>query len=1008
MGLNRDDPAKPEGASRGAAGSSDLSRELTAFTPSPGAGSRGPHSASIARGTTLDHFEVLELLGAGGFGEVYRARDTRLERMVAIKVLPEDFARDAERRERFRREAIAASGLKHPNICTVYELVEANGRHLIVMELVEGKTLHALLANGPLPVGEALPIALQIADAIAAAHRAGILHRDIKSGNIALDDRGQVKVFDFGLAKLFGTAPEKTEGPTEARLTDEGASLGTITHMSPEQLLGKAVDRRSDLFSFGVVLYEMVTGRLPFLGSTTIAVADAILHGEPRDLGDAPVPEKLKAIIRKLLEKDPEKRYASAEDVHAELKVLADSLAPGRKARLSRNTRIALVAAGLVAIATAGWLWHRASRTRWARETALPEIGRLLAEDDFTKAAGLAQESRRVLPNNPALEKLWMQATLEVSPVTDPPGADVSYRPMRGQPPAWESVGRTPLLKIRVPKGFYLWRFTRAGFIPAYRICPTWSLIFPGADILTVRLDPEGSLPAGMIRVPGGKIDLATPGLDQLPSVGLDDYLIDRTEVTNAEYQKFVDAGGYRTRDFWKQPLVRGGRTLTWDEAIALFRDTTGQPGPATWELGHFAKGQERYPVAGVSWYEAAAYAEFTGKSLPTVYHWNWAAQTRASMLIVPGSNFSGTGTVPVGGDGALSGFGTADMAGNVKEWCWNESAEGKRYILGGGFGEPTYMFIDQDAQSPWDRRPNYGFRCVKLFSPTPSEAVGRIEGNFRDYSKEKPASDELFRAYKGLYAYDKGELNARVEATETTEDWTREKVSFNAAYGNERVIAYLYLPKNVAPPWQTVVYFPGSDAIYTDTFALSPWPEFVPKSGRALLVPVYKGTYERRDQLKTDNPEQTALWRDHVIEWSKDLGRSLDYLQTRKDIESEKLAYFGWSWGGATGPILLAVENRFRAAILGSGGLEFQKALPEADQINFVPRVKVPVLMLNGRYDHFFPVESSQVPLYRLLGTPEKDKKHVLYETGHAPPRKEVIRESLDWLDKYLGPVKR
>jgi eukaryotic-like serine/threonine-protein kinase len=1008
MGSHGGDPDNPKTTSREAGRSSDLSREITVGTPAPGVGSRSTRATWIAPGTTLDHFQILELLGSGGFGEVYRARDARLERMVAIKVLPEDFARDEELRERFRREAIAASALKHPNICTVYEFIEANGRYLIVMELVEGMTLHAALASGPLKAVNALPIALQIVDALAEAHRAGILHRDIKSGNVGLTGRGQVKVFDFGLAKHFGPSKDTTEAATVERLTAEGASLGTVTHMSPEQLLGKAVDRRSDLFSFGVVLYEMVTGRLPFEGSTAIAVADAVLHARPRDFGDAPIPEKLKTVIRRLLEKEPGKRYATAEEVHAELKALADSLAPGQKAKLSRRTRITLVAAGLVAVTVAGWLWHRVTKARWAREMALPEIGRLLAEDDFTKAAGLAREARRVRPNDPALEKLWMQATLEVSPVTYPPGADVSYRPMRGPPQAWESIGRTPLLKTRVPKGFYLWRFTRAGFIPAYRICPTWSLIFPGADILTVRLDPEGSLPPGMIRIPGGKIEMAIPGLDQFPAVGLDDYLIDRCEITNAEYQKFVDAGGYLRHEYWKQPLFRDGRTMDWAEAMTLFRDTTGQRGPATWELGHFPKGQERNPVAGVSWYEAAAYAEFAGKSLPTVYHWNWAAQTRASMLIVPGSNFSGTGTVPVGGDAALSGFGTADMAGNVKEWCWNESAGGKRYILGGGFGEPTYMFIDQDAQSPWDRRPNYGFRCVKLFSPAPSQAVGRIEGKFRDYYKEKPVSDELFRAYKGLYAYDKWELNARVEATETTEDWTREKVSFNAAYGNERVIAYLYLPKNAPPPWQTVVYFPGSDAIFTDVFALSPWPEFVPKSGRALLVPIYKGTFERRDELKSDYPGQTALWRDHIIEWSKDLGRSLDYLQTRTELDSGKLAYFGWSWGGATAPILLAVENRFRAAILGSGGLEFEKTLPEADQINFVPHVKVPVLMLNGRYDHFFPVESAQVPLFRLLGTPDKDKRHVLYETGHAPPRKEVIRESLDWLDKYLGQVNR
>ena len=181
----------------------DLSTAPT-VAPSPGArpASAGP-SSSIS-GTTVGHFEVIDLLGAGGFGEVYRARDTRLGRMVALKVLPAAFALDAERRERFRREALAASALNHPNICTVYELIESGEKTFIVMELVEGKTLHAALANGPLPAVEALPIALQIADALAEAHRAGILHRDIKSGNIMLTPRGQVKVLDFGLAKRLG------------------------------------------------------------------------------------------------------------------------------------------------------------------------------------------------------------------------------------------------------------------------------------------------------------------------------------------------------------------------------------------------------------------------------------------------------------------------------------------------------------------------------------------------------------------------------------------------------------------------------------------------------------------------------------------------------------------------------------------------------------------------------------------------------------------------------------
>jgi hypothetical protein len=957
----------------------------------------------IARGTTLDHFEVLELLGAGGFGEVYRARDTRLERMVAIKVLPEDFAQDAERRERFRREAIAASGLKHPNICTVYELVEANGRHLIVMELVEGKTLHALLANGPLPVGEALPIALQIADAIAAAHRAGILHRDIKSGNIALDDRGQVKVFDFGLAKLFATAPEKTEGPTEARLTDEGASLGTITHMSPEQLLGKAVDRRSDLFSFGVVLYEMVTGRLPFLGSTTVAVADAILHAEPRDFGESPVPEGLKAIIRKLLQKDPGRRFESAEQVLEALRALQVAMAPARASHLSRNSRILIAAAAVAVVALGALAWRSAERTRRARE-AMPEIARLVNAGEFPQAAALLREARVALPGNAALEKLWTDATSECSVESEPPGADVSIRPYRGNPDLWETLGQTPLLKVRVPRDYYVWKISKQGFRVSYTITLR-------SLNRKFRLDPEASLPPEMVRVPGDeKVGLYIPGLDQAPPVSLDDYLIDRHEVTNEEYRKFVDAGGYGNREFWKQPFVRDGRTIPWEQGVAVFRDTTGRPGPATWEVGAFQKGLEKHPVGGVSWYEAAAYAAFAGKSLPTVYHWNLAAQPWFGMLILPGSNFRSGGTRPVGEPGSLSGFGTTDMAGNVKEWCLNESGGGRRYILGGGFGEPEYMFVDQDAQSPWERKPNFGFRCVKLSTPPPPAAFARFEPAFRDYGKEKPVSDEVFRAYKGLYAYDKGELNARVEETLSAPDWTREKVSFNAAYGNERVIVYLYLPKNASPPFQTVVYFPGSNVIFQDRFddAQSVIWEFIPKSGRALMFPIYKSTFERRDGLKGDTPEPTALWRDHTIMWSKDFGRSLDYLETRKDVDATKLGYYGFSWGSAVAPILLSGEDRVRVAILGVGGLEFQKTLPEVDQINFVTRMKTPALLLNGRYDFFFPVESSQVPFFRLLGASEKDKRQVIFDSGHMVPAKDLIRESLDWLDKYLGPVKR
>jgi cephalosporin-C deacetylase-like acetyl esterase len=350
-------------------------------------------------------------------------------------------------------------------------------------------------------------------------------------------------------------------------------------------------------------------------------------------------------------------------------------------------------------------------------------------------------------------------------------------------------------------------------------------------------------------------------------------------------------------------------------------------------------------------------------------------------------------------------------MGGNVKEWCWNEAGSGKRYILGGAWDEPLYMFNNADARSPFERSPNFGFRCAKYRSTgTVARAANPVTLRARDFNREKPVSDELFRVYKSLYSYDRTPLHAVVESVDQTDQWKREKVTFAAAYGNERVLAYLFLPKNSQPPFQTVVRFPGSEAIDIRSSATLPEAElfdFVIKSGRAVMFPVYKGTFERGDDLKSDNPNTTSSWRDHVIAWSKDLGRSIDYLETRAEIDRSKLAYQGYSWGGAMGSVLPAVEDRIKVCVLIVPGFNMQVSLPEVDELNFAPRVKVPVLMLNGHFDFFFPPETSQVPMFRLLGTPKEHKRRVVYETGHNIPRNELIRETLDWLDHYLGPVK-
>ena len=636
--------------------------------------------------------------------------------------------------------------------------------------------------------------------------------------------------------------------------------------------------------------------------------------------------------------------------------------------------------------------------------SAVSDVEEAIDVGNWLEAYDLAKVLPPQVPDS-VREEIFSSVSVLTSITSAPEGASVFWRLYDRPDMEAELIGTTPL-EWAAPRTAALIQVELDGYA-------SQALGWTGGN-RSIALRELGNDQADALYIPSRNLHPAMLDARLSSSVPprIGEFLIDRYEVTNQEFQEFVDAGGYENQDFWIYSLERDGVDVAWPEAMREFVDRTGRPGPSVWTAGRYPEGQEDHPVTGLSWFEAAAYAEFVGRDLPTLYHWYLVSSQGMAGLIIPLSNFGGERLQPVGESTGVTGAGLYDMAGNAREWLLNETGD-LRITAGGGWNDNPYLFGLVQPQAPFDRSETNGFRLITNLGDPETFAVTKqsIEPIVRDFYAETPASDELFAEFVRIYQYDDLPLNEQIEAVDTLPVGIRERITFDAGYDGERMVLYLFRPLEGTRPLQTIVFWPGANALEQTDFEISSnrsaHISMILRSGRAFAWPILKSTYERQDDYVFRMQDESNDHREHVLRWHQDFRRSLDYLETRADVDSDRFGYYGISWGGLSAGYALAIDDRFKAAALNVPGLIPLPTQPVVDVFNFLPRVMVPVLMMNGEYDQIFPLETSAKPYFDFLGTDEADKKHFIAAGGHGLPFIDVTRETLNWFDRYLGEVR-
>jgi len=656
------------------------------------------------------------------------------------------------------------------------------------------------------------------------------------------------------------------------------------------------------------------------------------------------------------------------------------------------------------------YYFQKGNTAKTLLDEKLPEIVAAFDNDEFeivyTETKQLLDEGN----TNLVVQSYYDKVTVPVSITTAPEGVEVSFKYVRDTLNNWVDLGISPLNNIRVPNGYLEYKFSYQG-MEETEILHTYYLKNGFNNFI---LPTSDSIPENHVLCLGGTKPLSYPGIDHLPAVNIAPYSISKYEVTNEEYKAFVDAGGYENPEYWNFPYEINGEMLTFEKTVILFVDKYGKFGPANWSYGNYPDGQGAFPVTGISWFEAVAFANYRGLSLPNLYQWANAATLSSATSFVPNSNFSKNHIVAVGSLDSKNRNELYDIAGNAREWILNsiEETNAKKGILGGGFNDDAYYFNDYYGQNAMDRSISNGMRLVKNLENSATydaDPTGVISIDRRDFLNEEKISDDVFEIFKEQFDYPQKPLNANTSLSELTSGPFRaERFEISSPYEKDGILpGYIFYDSEHTKPLKPILYFPGSGAIHLTNmdYAIKSYLnsfDYLMSEGYAVVLPIYLSTYEREDELKSDYPNESESYKEHVIKWGKEYKRTIDYILSREDMDASNLTYHGVSWGGYMANILLAIDDRVQSATLYVAGLCFQRSKKEVESYLYTSRITMPILMLNGEFDQFFPLESSQIPMFKLLGTPEEDKKHYVVKTGHFVPRDIRITEHLGWLKKY------